>query len=427
MKVSISDSLCKNVSWFSLTLVPILAQADIVEDSKAAVEFKNYYYNRDFRSGEGQSKREEWAQGVVLRMQSGYTEGPIGFGLDAVTMLGLKLDSSPDRSGSGLLARDNEAAPGKPGYARKARNEYSKIGMTGKVRFAQSQILVGYQVPDMPTLQPNRSRLFPQSFTGTSWSSQDISDLALAIGQLDQVKQRDSTDYEDMGLTGQSGAYKSSAKSDQFRYAGGDYKLTPTTLLSYQYAQLESIYEQHYVGFKDSSKIGPGTLKSEIRYFNSKDEGAALAGKVDNQALSSSVGYAWAGHTLSGGYQKLYGSTPFAYVDGTNTYLFTEYQYGNFSMTGERAWHARYDFDFAEIGIPGLQFSGKYANGDHAQVTGFTGEGREWERNLSVAYTVQTGSFKNLSFRWQNANATSNYARDVDENRVIIGYTVSLW
>ena len=54
-------------------------------------------------------------------------------------------------------------------------------------------------------------------------TSKDIDKLTLSAGQLDQVKQRDSTHYEDMGLTSQYGAYKSSAKSDEFRYAGGEY------------------------------------------------------------------------------------------------------------------------------------------------------------------------------------------------------------
>jgi len=54
--------------------------------------------NRDFRSGTGQSKAEEWAQGFMLKMESGYTEGPIGFGVDAIGLLGVKLDPAPTAS-----------------------------------------------------------------------------------------------------------------------------------------------------------------------------------------------------------------------------------------------------------------------------------------------------------------------------------------
>ncbi|HBP2721284.1 TPA: OprD family porin, partial [Pseudomonas aeruginosa] len=54
---------------------PLLAQADLVEDSHASLELRNFYFNRDFRQeGASQSKAEEWAQGFLLRYESGYTE-----------------------------------------------------------------------------------------------------------------------------------------------------------------------------------------------------------------------------------------------------------------------------------------------------------------------------------------------------------------
>ena len=92
--------------------MPLFAQADFVADSKAALELKNYYFNRDYRESSGQYKRAEWAQGFILNLKSGFTEGTVGFGLDAVGMLGIKLDSSPDRSGTGLLSRYSEPEPG---------------------------------------------------------------------------------------------------------------------------------------------------------------------------------------------------------------------------------------------------------------------------------------------------------------------------
>ena len=421
------NTVVAHASVMGASFMPLFAQADFVADSTASLELKNYYFNRDYRESSGQNKRAEWAQGFMLNVASGFTEGTVGFGLDVVGMLGLKLDSSPDNSGTGLLARSSVAQPGAPSYARRAHDNYAKLGVTGKARAGKSELRVGYMVPDLPTLQPNLSRLFPQSFSGTALTSSDIDKLTLNVGQLDQVKQRDSTHYEDMALTSQYGAYKSSAKSDEFRYAGGEYKLTPNTALTYQFAQLEGLYQQHYLGLKNSIKWGPGTFKTDIRYFSAHEDGAALAGDVDNRALSTRVGYGLNGHNLSGGYQAQYGSTPFTYVDGTNTYLFTEYQLANFSQTNERVWHARYDYDFAALGVPGLLFSTRYARGDNAKVIGFNGEGREWERDLSLGYVVQSGTFKNVSLRWQNASATSNFARDTNENRLIVGYSLALW
>src|SRR5262245_59882749 len=111
----------------SITL-PTLAHADFIKDSKASVEMRNFYFNRDFRDSTPaqQSKAEEWAQGFILRYESGYTEGTIGVGVDAIGMLGLKLDSSPDRTNTGILPK---TASGD------APDDYSKAGATAKLRF----------------------------------------------------------------------------------------------------------------------------------------------------------------------------------------------------------------------------------------------------------------------------------------------------
>lgn len=44
------------------------------------------------------------AQGFILKADSGYTEGPVQFGLSFIGMTGFQLDSSPDRTGTGLLS-----------------------------------------------------------------------------------------------------------------------------------------------------------------------------------------------------------------------------------------------------------------------------------------------------------------------------------
>lgn len=65
------------------------AQADFIADSKGSLEARNFYFNRDFRQEGARDKAKEWAQGFLLRMESGYTAGTVGFGLDALGMAGL--------------------------------------------------------------------------------------------------------------------------------------------------------------------------------------------------------------------------------------------------------------------------------------------------------------------------------------------------
>src|SRR5690606_14753805 len=85
--------------------MPSMVQAAFIEDTKAGLELRNFYMNRDFRGNPNtaNSKAEEWAQGFILRVESGFTEGTVGFGVDALGLLGVKLDSGGGRDGTGLL------------------------------------------------------------------------------------------------------------------------------------------------------------------------------------------------------------------------------------------------------------------------------------------------------------------------------------
>ncbi len=57
-------SLCHILCGGAVVIATHPASAAFVEDSKASIDLRNFYMNRDFRSGTGQSKAEEWAQGV---------------------------------------------------------------------------------------------------------------------------------------------------------------------------------------------------------------------------------------------------------------------------------------------------------------------------------------------------------------------------
>lgn len=408
--------------------VPALAQADFLKDSRLNFSTKNYYFNRDYRDGTGPSKAEEWAQGFVMKYQSGYTDGPLGFGLDAIGMLGIKLDSAPERSGTGILARQAVSDhPGKP-YAKRAADDYSKLGLTAKARlFDSNELFVGSLQPaGIAVIQPNISRLFPQTFEGQQLTSKAIENLTLNLGHISQVKQRDSTDFEKMGITSQSGQYSSAARSDDFKFAAADYQITRDLLASLHFGRLQDIYQQGFVGLKYNTPLGPGRLLGELRYFDGSDAGAALGGHVDNQALSTNFGYSIDGHTVSGGYQKQWGDTAYPLIDGTVSYLFTELQVSNFSRARERSWRARYDYNFAAAGMPGLTFTTVYVQGDQARVVNMNQEGQEWERDTYITYVVQDGPLKNVGVQWLNATQRSNYTRNTDENRLIFSYSLAL-
>ncbi|MCF4997571.1 outer membrane porin, OprD family [Pseudomonas syringae] len=392
--------------------LPLLAQADFIEDSKASLTINNYYFNSDYRQpGATQSKRDEWAQGFMLNYESGFTNGTVGFGLDAIGMLGIKLDSSRDRINTGLLSADNDGNP---------QDNYSELGLTAKARVSKSILRVGTLLPKMPTVLSNESRLMPQTFRGAHLVSEEFAGLTLDGGRLTQNSLRNDSSSEDMIVNGN--AITGGRFTDKFNFAGARYRWNKNLMTSYNYGHLDNNYNQHIVNLVHSLPIGNGSLKSDLRYARSTNDGNT---NVDNTALGAMFTYSVIGHGVSLAYQKMKGDTGFPYINGTDEFLVNYAMLSpDFANPDEKSWQARYNYDFAALGIPGLTFMTRYVAGD-----GFERGGRgakEWERNSEVAYAFQQGSLKNFAVKWRNGTYRSAGSSDIDQNRLILSYTLPL-
>lgn len=408
-------------SWIVVLpcMVVATAQAEgFVEGSKATLQMTNYYFNRDLRDGTGQSKREEWAQGFILDFRSGYTSGTVGFGLDALGMLGLKLDSSPDRTGTGLLPTHSDG---------RAADEFSRLGLTAKMKVSNTELKYGTFIPKLPTLSANTGRILPQTFEGGLVTIKEFDALGFTGARFDRVTNRDSTDAQSITLNNKNRRFTATAEGGDYLIGGAEYALGKQLLLTYQYAELEDVYRQHFFGINQELKIGSGTLKTDLRYMFSDDAGAARGGAIDSGALNGMLTYSLSGHSVGVGLQKMNGSTSMPYINGTDPYLTNYIQINDFAEPGERSWQLRYDYDFGAIGVPGLTFMSRYVRGDQADAKTATGEGHEWERNTDIQYVFQTGALKNVGIKWRNASYRSNFATGLDENRLIVAYTLPIW
>ncbi|WP_019409620.1 OprD family porin [Pseudomonas psychrophila] len=433
MVLPFSSSVPRRIAGVSALAVcaGFAAQAQsggFIEDSSASLEARTVYFNRDFRDGgssspQGASKRDETAQGFILNLQSGYTNGTVGFGLDALGMLGIKLDSSPSTSNSGLL-------PLTGSDPRRSKDQYAKAGLTAKMRVSQTVLKVGTLLPDLPLLKYNDGRLLPNMFSGALLESQDLKDLKFMASRLDRYTARDSTDSQDLRLNCKNKRYACNITADHFSMYGLDYKVNERLTAQYHYAELEDIYRQQFIGLLAKQPIGPGVLAADVRVLKSDDAGSAKASTIDNRAMGVLLTYSLGGHKLGAGWQRLNGETSMPYLDGTNPYLVNYMQVNDFANAQERSWQLRYDYDFKAMGINGLSFMTRYVNGDNINVVGRSEEGKEWERDSELKYVVQSGTFKDLSVRFRNATYRTNYskfARDVDETRLVVGYNLSIW
>lgn len=386
------------------------AHADFIADSKGTLEARNFYFNRDFRQEGSRDKAEEWAQGFLVRIESGYTAGTVGFGLDALGMAGFKLDSGGGTAGTNLLPADLSGG---------SQDRYGELGLTAKMRVSNSTLKAGtLQIKD-PVVSSNDTRLLPATFKGGLLNVQEIDRLKLTGGQITQINVVDSTDYQDMT------ANRIGGTSDKFQFAGADYQFLPNLTAQYRYGKLQDIYQQNYFGFVHTLDLGAGqALKSDVRYSRSSEDGNFR--NIDNQAFGALFTYSLGGHALGLGYQRMSGDDPFPYISRSDPYLVNFVQIGDFANIDERSWQARYDYNFTALGVPGLTFMSRYISGDNVQRAA-PGEGKEWERDTDIAYVVQDGSLKGLGLKWRNASVRSNFGNDLDENRLIVSYTMALW
>ncbi|KKA05082.1 porin [Pseudomonas ogarae] len=398
-------------------IFPFTASADFIADSKASIELRNFYFNRDFRNGPPTAQRDaakEWAQGAMLRFESGYTAGTVGLGIDAVGMLGLKLDGGDGSGGTGLLPADLSSKNG-----RGSQDEYSKLELTAKAKVSETVLKAGSLAFRTPVVSSNDTRLLPSTFEGALLTSKDIDKLVLQGGKLEQIKFNSSSDYQD--FTGN----RIGGVSDDFRFAGGTYSFNKALSTSLFYGNLENVYRQFFGGVVYEIPLATQqSLKFDLRYSKSTDDGNFRP--LDNRAANGLVSYTLGANVFTAAYQHMSGDDPFPYIANSDPYLVNFVQINDFANTQERSWQLRYDYNFAAMGIPGLTFMSRYVQGDNALVGG-SNTGKEWERDTDIGYVIQSGSLKNLGVKLRNATVRSNFGNDLDETRLIVSYTLALW
>lgn len=386
---------------------PALMAQGFIDDAQGKLTLRNYYFNDGYR--DGGEDRKEWAQGFLLNLQSGFTQGTVGFGLDALGLAGFKLDSSPTHAGTGLLP---------VGDSGRAADEFSSLGITAKMRIGEALVKTGTLLPKIPVLVYNDGRLLPQTFQGTQIEYKGIRNLYLHSGHLDKFKQRNSSNSVDIFPQGYSG------KGTDFDFAGATYSFTPTLSGTWYYGEMRDFYRQQFLGLVHKLPVGPGSLTSDLRYFISGEAGEARNGPVDADMFSGLFTYRVGPQALGIGYQKVSGDTALPYTSVSTVYSFSNAGVGKFIQAGEQTWMLRYDYDFAAV-LPGLSFMTRYYKGENGDFKGR--EAREWESDTNLRYVIQDSAFKGVGVEVRKATYRSTYASDRDNYRLYLTYDLALW
>ncbi|ASC85399.1 OprD family porin [Pseudomonas fragi] len=414
----------------------------LIEDTTWSVVNRTVYDNREYRHGASNSGArnaykpraerngyaEEWAYGLMGTLQSGFTQGLIGVGVDAHAYMGLKLDSGGGRAGKArLLGLDNDGYP---------KDNYGRGGAALKLRMSNTVLSWGEQRVKTPVFSSSDSRLLPETATGVFLTSNEFNALKMVGGHFTESTDRNASSH-DQGFVVN---YSNGPKGDAFDLAGLVYTPGKNLSASLYTSRYENTWNQHYLGAVFSHALDENrSLSLNLNLYRTTDEGKALSGTIDNTTWSLLSTYAQGPHSFSLGYQKVHGDTPFDYVTRGAIFLTNAVQLSDFNAPNEQSWQARYDLAMTPWGMPGLVFSAAYVRGSQIDGThvdprggyaylGYGKGGKHWERDLEARYVVQSGVAKGTIMSLRHNVHRGNTAQaelDADQIRLAVEYPLT--
>jgi len=366
---------------------------NLIDDSKTELLLRNFYFNRSHNDNKDTDR--SWSQAGWLRFQSGYVGGDIGFGVDVGAFGAFKINGSNDNSGNLPL-----------GNSGKPESDFSRAMLTFKMRWSHSELRAGQLELNTPAIAGDDGRVLPQTFEGVLINYNEFNQVKLTGGHLRKTAFRNDGGRTkiDKGMT----------------IIGADYTWNDNWSFDYWFNRWTDTYDQHYVGTKFTHQLDARTqLFGNASIYSTKDNGDGP--DLDNKAYGVRVGVARDSHKASVGVQKMSGDNGFAFLpSGTpSPYLVNWTTAGGaaFGNKDETSVQLRYDFDFKEVGIPGMNVMARYTRGTE-------GDNSEWGRDIDLGYTFQQGQFKDLSVKLRtSAVRAGNFGgADYDEFRLITVY-----
>lgn len=383
-----------------------------VEDASASVLLRTGYINRDYKDVVPGYDRSSFAQTAMLKLDSGFTQGVVGFGAGVVGDFSFKLGDNK-HAGNNMIAL-------KDGGARDANqlvdpyDQWTRGGGYVKARFSNTTAVYGTQVLDIPVLASNTARLVPEYFTGTLLTSHEINNMELIAGKFTKNQYSDQISTDGRHL-------------DSAVVWGAKYKFDEQLNASYYGLDSKDRLERHYVNanYKLPLADQQSSLTLDFSGYHTKfDKEASTYSTSANVAADDRSNNIWAvsstynqgPHTVMLAYQQNTGNTGYDYGEnqdgGQSIYLPNSYL-SDFIGNHEKSAQLQYNLNFAAYGVPGLNWTTAYVYGWDIK-TPTDNNASEHEFFNQVKYTVQSGFAKDASLRLRN----SYYRADTAYNKV---------
>lgn len=408
-----------------------------IEDAEGSALLRTGFITRD--RDNGQTDTSSVGQAAIVDLESGFTPGVVGVGVDVVGDVGFKLGENA-HSGNGMLPINDKG---------EAHDTWGRGGGRVKARISNTTISYGTHVSDLPVLASNTARLVPEYYTGFMVKSREIKNLELVAGKFTKNQYSNQVSSDEIGL-------------DRAVFWGASYKFNDQLNASYYGVQVKDLIDRHYLNtsYKQNFADDSSLTYDFTGYYTKFDKNASTAsatGKVasdydstgiagvekSNSIWSISADYNKGNHDVLAAYQQNTGGVGYDYGsngDGYQSIYIANSYLSDFVGNHEKSVQLRYNYDFKGWNIPGLTWTTAFVYGwdIDARVKQADGsvnieEGREHEFFNQVKYTVQSGFAKGASLRLRNSMLRSNtaynnpYMGNVEEWRIFLDVPVTLF
>ena len=398
-----------------------------VEDASGSVLLRTGFIDRDKKNGRPDTRST--AQSAIFNLESGYTQGIVGFGVGAVGDASFKIGDN-NHAGNQMIPINDQG---------NAYDHWARGGASVKARISNTNARYGTQVLDLPVLASNTGRMVPEYFEGTLITSHEIKNLELVAGKFTKDQMSDQIN-RDSDVNGHG--------LDRAIVWGAKYKFDDQLSASYYGLDSKNALERHYINAnykyplanKSSFTVdfsGYHTEWDKQAFTYSSPLGDTNVDGRSNNIWALSGTYNQDAHTVMLAYQQNTGNTGYDYgqnADGFQSIYRPNSYLSDFIGKHEKSVQVQYNLDLGTYGVPGLNWTTAYVYGWDIDVVNNPEEGKEREFFNQVKYTVQSGFAKDASlrlrnsiYRANNAYQTNIYIGDTNEWRIFLDIPVKFF
>ncbi|WP_281645749.1 OprD family outer membrane porin [Parendozoicomonas sp. Alg238-R29] len=404
-------------------------------DPSLKLTYKNYFWKQKDDASSPKYYRDEWVQALVADFDTGYVNDMVGVVVTAGFANNLK--TKDDTSITNLGKNSDGEATDISGFQQaylKAKYDFGELALKGTVGVKKR----GYEL-----YGNSGSRILNASSNGVDVSAA-YKDLTVYASQITGASSREDSSFSnDLTVNTKrdenTNALISQDKVDHIRILGANYTIAG---IDFTAERLESkdYLAKNFVKAAYTFDLGNGmTLDTDVRYGEAEDNGDLYNGtddKYESSYYNANATLNFDNAYVGFGYNKVSDGdfeTDDSEQGNAGTFNTTLSQWSDYNKEGERAYVVTAGYNFADLGLSGLNIDMVYAEGKDAK--NYDNFGRQ-EFSSYVSYKFD-GQLEGLSVAWLHVTSNADGVNKTDSddnlknrdrsNRLYLKYSVSVF